>query len=297
VQSSLYKMLMKKKLILFVIILCGIFSLNNGSGPASFAGQGYTGAPGETGSVCSSCHTTGAFGTTTSTLSITKGGIPVIEYEGGVTYQISVTAIEGMGVPSGYGFQLTVLDANENDMAVFSNPSTNAKISTAINVAGGRTYAEHNGPSSTSTFTFDWVAPAILAGDLTFYYAVNVVNLNGNTGGDNGSNGFSTIVESVPAVKVISAIQMNDEYTLPVLDGTANQVLTTDGAGTVFWANNAAFTGGSTSNDKFRTEGNQNQKKSLRKEEIANLKNEFSLIRSEIEAMKKLIEEITKEEK
>jgi hypothetical protein len=289
---------MKKKLILVTLIISFFISLNNSDGPAATNGQGYTGAPGENGNVCSTCHNSGGFGTTTSIFDITKDGVPVTNYLAGETYNITVTAIPQMGAPNGYGFQMTVLDANNNDVANFVNPASNTKISTAINVAGGRTYAEHNGTSEENFFSFDWVAPSITTGDVSFYYAVNVVDLNGFNSNDNGSDGFSLEVsETIHTVKVIGALQVNNEFTFPLLDGIPNQVLTTDGAGTVVWADNAAFTGGNTSSENFKVAGNENQDENLDKIEIENLKEEVVYLKSEIEALKELIDRLTKADK
>lgn len=287
---------MKKQLILLTLIFTTIISLNYSSGPASVNGQAYTGAPGESGTLCSSCHSANSFGVASATLTVMDGmGTPVTTYTAGETYQISLTAVPGSGSPSGYGFQLTVLDGGNNDLANFSNPSANAKISTATNVAGGRTYAEHNSTSATSTFTVDWVAPAEGTGDLTFYYNVNVVNGNGGTSGDSGGAGFSTAMSETPTpkVKVVGALEINNAFTFPTTDGTANQVLTTDGMGNVSWMDNAAFTGGNSTNQNLKSGQNPNEEIISQKKDVDNLKNEVILLKSEIEALKKLINKLT----
>ncbi len=286
---------MKKQYVLFAVIITTIISLNYSSGPASFVGQGYTGAPGESGTVCGNCHNSGTFGAPTTDLVITDVmGSVVTDYIAGESYQVSLTAVAGSGTPSGYGFQLTVLDGADNDVATFSNPSSNAKISTAANVAGGRTYAEHTSAFASNIFTFDWVAPSGGTGDLTFYYNVNLVNGNGGTSGDNGGPGFSsTMSESIPTVKVIGLLDINNEYQLPMVDGTVNQVLTTDGAGNVTWMDNAAFTSDSpTDNDQSRFGVNTTTNNDA-KIEIDILKSEVTLLKSEIAALKKLIEKLT----
>ena len=290
---------MKNKIILLTLIFATIVSLQYSSGPASVNGQGYTGAPGESGTLCSNCHTGGAYGTPSATLAITDAmGTTVTSYTAGDTYQISLTAVPVSGTPGGYGFQLTVLDVNDGDVANFTNPSTNAKISIASAVAGGRTYAEHNSASVSSTFTFDWEAPIGGTGDLTFYYNVNLVDATGGTNNDNGGAGFSSSMnESIAAtVKVIGALEINNAFTLPMVDGTVNQVLTTDGAGTVSWMDApTAFTGDSSSDDNLRKSDNQNTDYGLQAVEINNLKNDIILLKSEIEALKKLINKLTEE--
>lgn len=283
---------MKKKFVLFCLILTTFISLHYSSGPASVVGQAYTGAPGESGTLCSSCHSAGSFGTPSATLSITDGmGMPVTDYTAGEVYQISLTAMEGSGSPSGYGFQLTVLDGSNNDVANFSNPSSNAKISTAASVAGGRTYAEHNATSVSNVFTFDWTAPVGGTGDLTFYYNVNVVNGNGGTSGDSGGSGFSSsISESMPTVKVVGVLEVNSAYTFPTVDGSANQVLTTDGAGNVDWMDvPSSFANGSNTNNRSGNPSEYLKLSNQQSMDISLLKNEISLLKSEIEALKKLI--------
>jgi hypothetical protein len=287
---------MKKITVLVALVVTVLISIHYSSGPASEVGQAYTGAPGESGTLCSSCHTGGSFGPVSAILSITDGmGTEVTSYIGGETYQISLTAVPGSGSPVGYGFQLTVLDGSNVDVANFSNPSSNAKISNAFAVAGGRTYAEHSSTSVSNVFTFDWVAPSDETGDLIFYYNVNLVNGTGGINGDNGGSGFSTSMTEyeLPIVKVIGALEINNAFTFPTEDGTANQVLTTDGAGNVTWMDNAAFTGGSTTSQSFAKGVNQNQNAKQQKKEIDNLKSEVILLKSEIEALKKLILKLT----
>jgi len=289
---------MKKKFVLIALVLTTIISLKYSSGPASVVGQGYTGAPGESGTLCGNCHTGGAFGTPTASLVITEsGGGAVTEYVAGETYQISLTAIAGSGSPSGHGFQLTVLDGSDNDVANFSNPSANAKISTAAAVAGGRTYAEHNSTSVSNVFTFDWVAPAGGTGDLTFYYNVNLVNGTGGTSGDNGGLGFSmSMSENVPLVKVLGALEVNNAYTLPTVDGSADQVLTTDGAGNVSWMDApTSFTGNTDPNDILKKPSSDEVETNAQKLEVERLNGEVKFLKSEIEALKKLIDKLTKE--
>ena len=54
--------------------------------------------------------------------------------------------ITGDGNESGYGTQMTALDASSNPITGFSAPSSNAQIAT---LSSGREYLEHDGISST----------------------------------------------------------------------------------------------------------------------------------------------------
>ena len=287
---------MKKVYVFAFLLLTALISLHYSSGPASAVGQGFTGAPGEGGTLCGNCHSGGPYGMATALLSITDNmGTEISSYVAGETYQISLTAVPGSGVPAGYGFQLTVLDGNDVDVASFSNPSANTKISTAANVAGGRTYAEHNGTSATDEFVFEWTAPAGGTGDVTFYYNVNLVDGTGGLSGDNGGLGFSMgITEFNPLVKVIGSLEINNAFTFPNVDGTANQVLTTDGSGMVSWMDApGSLQSGSTSTSFLRANGTKENV--LQRKELDALKNEVSVLKSEIEALKKLILELSDE--
>ncbi|MDF1695861.1 MAG: hypothetical protein P1U56_08525 [Saprospiraceae bacterium] len=287
---------MKKKVIFALIVFTSIISFNYSGGPAAVFNQAYTAAPGESGTVCGNCHSGGVFGTVSGTLSVTDGGgMAVTSYTAGETYQVSLTVNTTSGSPAGYGFQLTVLDGSDNDVASFSNPSGNAQVSTAGSVAGGRTYAEHLGTSGTNTFTVDWVAPAGGTGDLTFYYNVNAVNGANGTAGDVGGFGFSSAFqESNPLVKVVGSLEINNAFTLPNVDGSANQVLTTDGAGTVTWMDApTSLIGTTTPGQNLRMPNASTNQFTSQKKEIDRLTNEVTYLKSEIEELKRLIQKLT----
>lgn len=217
---------MRNRIILATVILCAILSVRYSSGPASVVGQGYTGAPGETGTLCGTCHSDGSYGVPIALLEIVDGmGSNVTSYVGGETYQISLTALPGVGTPAGHGFQLTVLDAANADVADFSNPSSNAKISIAFAVAGGRTYAEHTSASVSNIFTFDWTAPSVGTGSLTFYYNVNLVNATGGLDGDSGGPGYTTsISETTLPINLISFSAISAENYIDINWATASEV-------------------------------------------------------------------------
>ncbi|MFK7937318.1 MAG: hypothetical protein AB8G22_27640, partial [Saprospiraceae bacterium] len=101
-------------LIQFIFLLgLALFFLNSSSGRATAAGDGNTGAPGETGLVCGTCHAGGTFGGTTTTFTLKDmTGSTVTSYVAGQTYDLTVSVNPEMGIPSGYGFQMTALDGN-----------------------------------------------------------------------------------------------------------------------------------------------------------------------------------------
>ena len=165
------------------------------------------------------------------------------------TYTVKVTISPTMGDPNGFGFQILCLNAPVNvdgpEISTWANPSTNAKISTALNTS--RTYVEHNGPSSTNEFTVEWTAPAAGAGEVTFYSCGNGVNMDGNTTGDAAACNTLTLTEgevlntgNPDVVKLHTTVFPNPvsemlyvhvhspvsgNYALRVLDVTGNTVL------------------------------------------------------------------------
>lgn len=182
---------MKIKIIYLFFILATGFTLflSNSSGRADSANWGNTGAPGDqtlaNGSprVCQSCHGNGTIQVDMD-IELMNNGVPVQAYMPGQTYDVTVSVNHvGGPSPSGYGFQiLSLVDNNESDVDGWSNPGSNVKIATASNT--GRSYAEQNGVSSSSTFSFSWTAPDAGSGGVTFYSCGTGVNANGTSGGD-----------------------------------------------------------------------------------------------------------------
>jgi hypothetical protein len=95
-------------------------------------------------------------------------------------YEVTVTVDNSMGAPVGYGFQMICLDSDDDNYNGWSNPSANAQLSTSA----GRNYVEHDGISSSNTFSVDWTAPSEGTGEVTFYLGGNAVNGANGTGGD-----------------------------------------------------------------------------------------------------------------
>jgi hypothetical protein len=179
--------------LLFSGLIASLTFMASSGGRASVANAGNTGAPGETsGRTCGSCHSGGGFAPLTETLLITDAGstAPVSEYVPGQTYELTFT-ISANGNPSGYGFQLTALDASAAEAGTFSAPASNVKIATA-SLVGGRTSVEHNGVGASNSFSFQWTAPGPGAGNVTFYHTANAVNRNNASSGDNGTLGSIT---------------------------------------------------------------------------------------------------------
>ena len=118
---------------------------------------GKTGSPMDN-SDCTSCHNVG--GTTLSTTNITSN-IPSTGYIPGNTYTITTSSWAD-------GFEIT---CEEN--------TGNTKTGTFFNINPGATQLVNNGNAithtaagiSSNTWSFDWEAPSIGTGDITFYGA------------------------------------------------------------------------------------------------------------------------------
>ena len=186
---------MKKNYILVIAVISSIgflamqksgvesvekFLAKNGHKNSAGAPTGKTGAPGE--SNCTDCHVgTTQSGAGINNLTVLDGSTPVTNYTTGVTYNVSLNLTTG---DVKEGFQATVLDGS-NVMAG-SFPGTGG-LGTAITSAGGRNYANHTATSNNEgnfAWVWEWNAPAVDMGSVTFYVATNIANGNGNNTGD-----------------------------------------------------------------------------------------------------------------
>lgn len=176
--------------LLSILFIAYIF-MGHSAGRADSQNWGNTGAPGDQNlangepRTCISCHGGTSFTVDLDISLEDQGGNPIVnEYIPGETYNMAVTINStGANTPARYGFQILALtDDDEQEVNTWANPSTNAKIALAANT--GRTYVEHNNPSTANTFTMEWTAPESGNGSITFYSCGNGVNGNGSTSGD-----------------------------------------------------------------------------------------------------------------
>jgi len=180
---------MLKNTILFSLILLSfiaaqtlISSYTNG------APSGYTGSPGD-GKTCaaSTCHT--------GSVSVVNGWVTSTVPEGGYVadsiYSISVTATEVNKTK--FGFELSPQDLLGNQLGTLITSSQ-------TQLRGAGKYMTHKSTSvfglGSKTWSFEWMAPSVGAGDVTFYVAFNCSNSNGNVSGDNIYRGKLTVQEN-----------------------------------------------------------------------------------------------------
>ena len=192
-----------------LIILITYFLLTSSSGGrASVANQGNTGAPGES-TTCVSCHGGSQFGAVSINIEVRDQGTGALisDYTPGTTYDLSITIINTSGSPNAYGFQLTALDQSNSPIAGYSNLGTNVQQATLGN---GKTYIEHNGPSTSNVFQVEWTAPVQGTGAVNFYASGNAVNGTGNTGGDGAATNSITLSEEITTTPIsITASQLS----------------------------------------------------------------------------------------
>jgi len=147
-----------------------------------------TGAPGDDGT----CAASGCHGTSAS-----AGGIE-LDVPGGMTYvpgekKTLTVRITGSGAVSSpvYGFQASArLVSNLQSGAGGTFTATNSrtdvlcqdnrpKPAAGCNAATPINFVQHNQPTTSNTFTFDWTPPATNQGDVRIYIAANAANGNG----------------------------------------------------------------------------------------------------------------------
>ncbi len=150
---------------------------------SSGAPAGKTGAPGESAFSCTECHA-GAVndGRYQNILTVYDDGMEVMGYVPGEIYTVSLV-LDNENVKE--GFQATVLDNTNNEMA--GTFLTSGSVGTQIITEMGRDYATHKSASSNAgnvSWDWEWQAPAVESGQVTFYVASNIANGNGTASGD-----------------------------------------------------------------------------------------------------------------
>jgi hypothetical protein len=193
-----------------VFLLPNIITAFSGGPP-----DGRTGAPGE--STCAiGCHT----GSSGGNGSLALNGVPV-NYEIDSVYTMTVE-LQDPGQMR-WGFELTATDGNSNGVGSFIiTDALNTQLSD--NSGNSKDYVKHtstgtqNGtPDGPVTWQFDWQAPSVDVGVISFYVAGNAANGNFANSGDF----IYTISESAqPPVVVCQGIcgDANNDISVNVSD-------------------------------------------------------------------------------
>ncbi len=194
---------MKKVLLVFTVVFIALSfgSYTDTNSNSSVPPTQRTGAPGE--GNCTGCHS-GALGTTGVTLVI--AGMPT-NYVLGSVYSLTASVNDAsMPMAGKRGFQVTCLTAGGASAGTFINLSG----ATVINAGGGKSYLSHNTASATSTFNFQWTAPATNVGAVTFHYIGVHSNNSFSSAGDKTHNGSLTIAAPVAVASCVLGCMSSD---------------------------------------------------------------------------------------
>jgi hypothetical protein len=177
---------MIKKLLFIFLLTIPAFAfmdiMSNGA-PASS-----TGAPGEVNCTTSGCHVGYTLNSGPGNVSLTISNAAT-EYIPGTTY--TITASVNQGSLTRFGFQLVAL-ANDNSTVgtLTVNDAPRTQIINGYGALSGRKYMTYTFSGTTAVssglgeWSFEWTAPAIDKGPVTFYLATIAANNDGTDGGD-----------------------------------------------------------------------------------------------------------------
>ena len=208
------------------IFTLGFIIISNSNGPAG----DNTGSPNDSGqNACtqSGCHSANALNSGGGSIS---SNLPATYYPGDA---IVVTMSLTHPGSSTYGFQGVFLTPTNTQAG-----SLTAAAGMTTGTAGGINHIKHNVPNATGNWSFTWTAPAT-AQTVTFYYAGNGANGNGNTTGDFIYTS-SDVITGLPLISATETIA--DVSCFGTCDGSITLAGTTGGAGapyTYAWSNGA----------------------------------------------------------
>ena len=153
---------MKKSIFIFgaIIVVAILFYPQATISKLTGSPGGKTGSPMDN-SDCTSCHS--VLGTTVSTTNITSN-IPITGYVPGNTYTITAS----LNNLEENGFEITC-EENTNNTKTGTFFNTNAIENQLVN--NGNSITHTAAGSSSNTWSFDWEAPSIGTGNITFYGA------------------------------------------------------------------------------------------------------------------------------
>lgn len=175
-----------KKLLLFTTAFLSVLAISLSSLTYTFsspggAPAGATGSPGDNNLTCarSGCHA----GTASPQAGLISSNVPLSGYVPGETYQITVSITQN-GI-SKWGFQASPQNSNGVLLGTLTltDPSRTRFIGT------GNKYVTHttggnSGATGSTSWSFNWTAPSVGTGPVTFYTAAMAANGNNATSGD-----------------------------------------------------------------------------------------------------------------
>lgn len=176
-----------------------------------------TGAPGERTCAQAGCHSDAQIDMDDKVVTTLTLGIGDNAYTPAKQYGVTIRAVKvGTGR---FGFQVVALDSNNSTVGTFAVPQGSNKVQTqkgSVN-AENRNYVTHTTAGNKPVipgeieWRFNWTAPKSYQGKVTFYYCVNVTNMNNASSGDHlyfASYPFNAVTtdvtENVPTIADIS---------------------------------------------------------------------------------------------
>ena len=203
---------------LYALFLLTFFLVSNSSNPP----DGRTGAPGD--GNCNNCHTGNNVNNFEGTLEIQ--GLPE-QITPNANYTVKVVAKKTGGDPVRAGFQMVILDDNNQNTGTFSNPGDNA----VLKEDQGRNYFEHNPAQRFEdqeevSWTVDWTAPAEANTGINIYANSIFGNGSGTSGDLQIATTMSSVVVNSSEPIVASIIERTDVSCFGGTDGRATVSIT-----------------------------------------------------------------------
>lgn len=185
-------------------VMAAFALMSNNAGPGS-AGSGNLTTTG-----CVNCHGPNNANTKVSlglTDDVTGTPVTTTEYVPGRTYTVTELGTNATASQTHFGFQVMAVNGAGNQAGSFT--IVNAAVAQTL-TAGSLTGVEHKTKIAKSGNSCNpqlkWTAPAAGAGAVSFRIALNVVNNNSTTSGDQANVGTITLQEkssaSVPGVQI-----------------------------------------------------------------------------------------------
>jgi hypothetical protein len=191
-------------LALFLVVAFISLNIKQVNSKIPFPAAGSSGDP-FTGATCvqGGCHAGPSQPSTSNLLTLNIGtGNPTttlnnsFQYTPGQIYNLGFALNSSSGR---YGFQIVPLKADSTMAGSFTVSSASTTEIHTLGVQGTATYKQYMGHKSANTtknWVFKWTAPAAGSGNVTFYYAYNLANADGQaTSADVIHNGSVTITE------------------------------------------------------------------------------------------------------
>ncbi len=186
----------------FILIPAIAFLLAFSSGPPA----GNTGSPLD-GQNCTNCHQPGP---ATQAANLITTDIPGDGYTPGVTYEITVTALDIVSDRQGYQITSETATAKTGTFILIDQRSQLKSPTTVTHTSMGTTPV-----GNPNAWTMAWTAPESGTGTVTFYVAVNATNDDGTNSGDMIYVSSLNVVESTFGITENSFNNIGEVYPNP----------------------------------------------------------------------------------